>query len=106
MSHQNLSRSYGDEATTKSLVRQTRGVGERTQDPWVQGEWITYPPQHGDNIWLSTSTSNTCADPGILARGGGSRPDSQKTALTTFLCVLGPQLILQWFINGLFKRKL
>ena len=26
-----------------------------------------------------------CADPGIFAGGGGSRPDCQKTALTTFL---------------------
>ena len=36
-------------------------------------------------------------DPGFFARGlgeGGSRPDSQKTALTTFF---SPQLILQFY---------
>ena len=36
----------------------------------------------------------------FLLGGGGSRPDSQKTALTMFLCVLGPQLTLQ-FYSGL-----
>ena len=51
-------------------------------------------------------------DPGFFAGGGGggggvSSPDCQKTALTTFF--LSPQLIftvLQWFINGLYQRKL
>ena len=41
-----------------------------------------------------------CADPGIFA-GGGSRPDCQKTALTTFL-VLNFTEGVQW----LFQTKL
>ena len=60
----------------------------------MQGEWITYPLQHGEYIWLSTS--NTCGDPGIFARG--SRLDCQKTALTTFF--FSTQLIFQ-FYSGL-----
>ena len=36
---------FGDEATTYSLVRQTGEAGNRTQVPWVQGEWIIYPLQ-------------------------------------------------------------
>ena len=46
----------------------------------------------------------TCADQGIFIRGGGSRPDSKKTALTAFffVCLFGIVLNLltegfQWF---------
>ena len=36
----------------------------------------------------------TCADPGILPGGGGSRPDCHKTGLATFF---SPQLPLQFY---------
>ena len=39
----------------------------------------------------------SCADPGIFTRGGGgSRPDGQKTAWTTFYYFFTPQLNLQF----------
>ena len=44
-------------------------------------------------VYILTSA---CADLGIFAGGGGgSRPDCQKTALTTFFS--SPQLILQFY---------
>ena len=35
-------------------------------------------------MWLYVRAYNSCADPGIFARGGGSRPDCQKIVLTCF----------------------
>ena len=59
----------------------------------MQGEWITYTIQHGDYIWLSTSTSNTCADPGIFARGAQARlPENSSDVFFR-----RPQLILQFY---------
>ena len=56
--------------------------------------------------WLAVS----CADPGIFAtEEGGTRPNCQKSALTTFIIIIiiittSPQLnyftVSQWFING------
>ena len=38
---------------------------------------------------------------------GGSRPNCQKTALTTYFLKSSPYFtVLQWFTNGLFQRKL
>ena len=59
----------------------------------MQGEWITYTLQHGDYIWLSTS--NTCAGPGIFARGAQARlPENSSDNVFFFR---SPQLILQFY---------
>ena len=38
--------------------RLSRQAGDGTQDPWVQGEWITYPLQlqHGDYMVISSNS--------------------------------------------------
>ena len=52
---------------------------------------------HGVEKYIS------CADPGIFARGGGLLQALPENRSDVFF---NPQLILQWFINGLFQRKL
>ena len=78
-------------------MQQSGGGGNRTENPGAQGEWIIYSLQHRDYIWLSTST--TCVDPGIFARGGGGGVQAglQETALTKLFVFFSSQLILQLY---------
>ena len=81
-------------------MQQSGGGGNRTENPGAQSEWIIYSLQHRDYIWLSTST--TCVDPGIFARGGGGggggvQAGLQETALTKLFVFFSSQLILQLY---------
>ena len=75
LSIDSLSHSLSRSATVAQC-----GTGS-TQEGGKTSRWVK-------KYWLGRTA---CADPGIFTRGGGgSRPDCQKTALTTFF---SPQLV-------------
>ena len=58
-----------------------------------------FPCIESKHLMLWLVLLGACADPGFFAGGGGSRPDFQKTALTTF-SVLSITEGVQWVWGG------